>query len=78
MVKRALEAWAPVIEALGGTTPTEQAVMDEIEPLARRIVPLLRDTGKLVADAVESGKRVLLEGAQGTLLDLESRGRIRS
>lgn len=71
MVKRALEAWAPVIVALGGETPTEQAVMDEIEPLAARIVPLLRDTGKLVAEAVESGKRVLLEGAQGTLLDLD-------
>jgi adenylosuccinate synthase len=71
MVKRALEAWTPEITSLGGTVPSEQSVMDELEPLARRILPLLRDTGKLVAEAVESGKRVLLEGAQGTLLDLD-------
>jgi adenylosuccinate synthase len=32
---------------------------------------MLADTGKLVAKAVADGKRVLLEGAQGTLLDLD-------
>jgi adenylosuccinate synthase len=38
---------------------------------APRIVPLLRDTSALVNDAMRAGKRVMLEGAQGTLLDLD-------
>jgi adenylosuccinate synthase len=39
--------------------------------LADRIVPLLGDSSKLAEDAVRSGKRVLFEGAQGTLLDID-------
>jgi len=38
---------------------------------ARRLAPYLRDCAALVQDALEEGKRVLCEGAQGTLLDLD-------
>lgn len=67
----ALEAWAPTIQALGGSTPTVAEVMGHLRPLAARLVPLLADTGRLVDDALRSGKRVLFEGAQGTLLDID-------
>jgi adenylosuccinate synthase len=70
-VEAALEQWAPFITALGGTLPSVDSVVTPLEPLARRVVPLLADTSLLVATAVESGKRVLLEGAQGTLLDID-------
>jgi adenylosuccinate synthase len=50
----------------------------EIEPVikayqgyAERIRPYLADTGHVLAAALEQGKRVLGEGAQGTLLDLD-------
>ena len=70
-VERAIDAWAPTIRALGGTPPLADEVLREIEPMRARVVPLLADTGKLVASAITEGKRVLLEGAQGTLLDLD-------
>lgn len=39
--------------------------------LAPRMLPLASDTGLLVHQALEDGKRVLLEGAQGALLDID-------
>jgi len=43
-------------------------LLDELSP---RLLPLAADTGLLVHRAVRSGKRVLLEGAQGSLLDVD-------
>jgi adenylosuccinate synthase len=54
---------------------SERAVLDEhlalLERLAPRLLPLAADTGLLVHRAVRDGKRVLLEGAQGALLDVD-------
>ncbi|MFL5496662.1 MAG: adenylosuccinate synthase [Gemmatimonadales bacterium] len=52
-----------------------RASLDEhvalVERLAPRLLPLSADTGLLVHRAVRSGRRVLLEGAQGALLDVD-------
>jgi adenylosuccinate synthase len=45
--------------------------MGALFPIAERLLPLATDTSKLVDDAVRRGDRVLLEGAQGTLLDVD-------
>jgi adenylosuccinate synthase len=71
VVSQALLAWAPTIAALGGTAPTVDAVMAELEPMRERILPLLADTARLIERAVRDGQRVLFEGAQGTLLDID-------
>jgi adenylosuccinate synthase len=71
LISAALESWAPTVTALGGKLPSIDDVMQGIEPLARRIVPLLTDTATLVEGAVRAKKKVLLEGAQGTLLDID-------
>ncbi|HKU62797.1 MAG TPA: adenylosuccinate synthase [Gemmatimonadales bacterium] len=42
-----------------------------LERLAPRLVPLAADAGLLVHRAVRDGRRVLLEGAQGSLLDVD-------
>jgi adenylosuccinate synthase len=42
-----------------------------LERLAPRLVPLASDTGLLVHRALRDGRRVLLEGAQGALLDVD-------
>ncbi len=70
-IDRALEAWAPTIRALGGAVPNADEIVRELEPLAARIVPMLDDTARLVGRAIGEKKRVLFEGAQGTLLDLD-------
>ncbi len=71
LVERALEAWRPTIAALGGQPPSTADVVDKLRELAPRIVPLLGDTAKLVERTVRDGKKVLFEGAQGTLLDID-------
>jgi adenylosuccinate synthase len=71
LVGRALRAWSPVICDLGGEVPELARVMAELEPLAARLRPLVADTSALVEGALKAGERVLLEGAQGTLLDLD-------
>jgi adenylosuccinate synthase len=54
---------------------TERANLDEhvrlLERLAPRLLPLAADTGLMVHRAVREGRRVLLEGAQGALLDVD-------
>ncbi len=42
-----------------------------VERIAPRLLPLAADAGLLVHRAVRAGKRVLLEGAQGALLDVD-------
>ena len=70
-VERALAAWAPTIAALGGQVPRASDVVGELEALAPRFSPLLADTSKLVDERLRARRRVLFEGAQGTLLDLD-------
>jgi adenylosuccinate synthase len=71
VVARALAAWAPTIAMLGGKPPEVHDIMATLRPLAERIVPLLAETSLLVERVVRDGKRVLFEGAQGTLLDID-------
>jgi adenylosuccinate synthase len=44
---------------------------DEYEAFAERIRPMVCDTALLLNQAIRSGKRVLFEGAQGTMLDID-------
>ena len=50
---------------------TVEEMMDYCRRFAPHIVPLLVDSGALVQDALDQGRRVLYEGAQGTLLDID-------
>ena len=71
LVARALEAWAPVVRALGGELPTVAETLEAIEPARTRIVPMLVSSQALVERTIRDGKKVVLEGAQGTLLDVD-------
>ena len=46
-------------------------ILDEYMGYAERLAPHIDDTSLLIARALEDGKKVLFEGAQGTLLDLD-------
>jgi adenylosuccinate synthase len=48
-----------------------EEVAARYEDYAQRLRPFVADTSLLVDEALTDGKRVLLEGAQGTLLDLD-------
>lgn len=43
----------------------------EYQAIADRIRPMVTDTITMVNDAYNSGKKILMEGAQGTLLDID-------
>ncbi|HEX7337533.1 MAG TPA: adenylosuccinate synthetase, partial [Gemmatimonadales bacterium] len=61
-----------LLEMMGSS---ERAQLDDhlglLERLAPRLLPLAADTGLMVHRAVREGRRVLLEGAQGALLDVD-------
>ncbi|HEY8258035.1 MAG TPA: adenylosuccinate synthase [Gemmatimonadales bacterium] len=54
---------------------TERASLEShvalLERLAPRILPMAADTGLMVHRALREGRKVLLEGAQGSLLDVD-------
>lgn len=61
-----------LLELMGST---ERASLEEhiglLERLAPRLLPLTTNSGLLVHQAIRDRKRVLLEGAQGALLDVD-------
>ncbi|HEV2878091.1 MAG TPA: adenylosuccinate synthase [Candidatus Eremiobacteraceae bacterium] len=67
--RQALFARTHAIRAQGIAIDLE-AVANELERQAERLVPHLRDTVSLIHDELRAGKRVLAEGAQGSLLDV--------
>lgn len=70
-IENTLGQWKAIIESLGGSVPTAAQVVQQIRPFAERLVPLLGNASKAADDAIRAGKRVMLEGAQGTLLDVD-------
>jgi len=61
-----------VLERVHGMSPIELGPLaSRMVELAERLRPYISDTSLLVDRALRDGKRVLLEGAQGTLLDLD-------
>jgi adenylosuccinate synthase len=48
-----------------------EKIRDQYLKLADRIRPMVCDTAQLLNDAIRAGKRVLFEGAQGSMLDVD-------
>ncbi len=46
-------------------------IIDAMRRVRRRLLPYLCDTGAYLAEAIAAGKRVLFEGAHGTMLDID-------
>ena len=47
------------------------ALVAEVMSIRDRLLPIMVDTGRVIHDAIRDGERVLLEGAQGALLDVD-------
>src|SRR4029453_19085184 len=48
-----------------------RAVLDQLLALGERIRPWVRDVSLMLSEAIQAGRSILFEGAQGTLLDIE-------
>lgn len=71
-LKFILEEKNRVFRLVYGASPLDaDELLTEFLGHARRIGPYVTDTSRLINQALDSGKNVLFEGAQGTLLDLD-------
>jgi adenylosuccinate synthase len=71
-----LEAWLQAPDQLQGAWLhdgglNDRAIADSYCEWAEQILPHVTDTRALLAAEVEAGRRILLEGAQGLLLDID-------
>ena len=61
-----------VAEAFGIDADIDYAgIRADYRRMAEKIRPMVRDTAQLLNDWIKAGKRVLFEGAQGTMLDID-------
>ncbi len=61
-----------LLEMFGAEPLSFDEIRDEFLGYADRLRPFVTDADVIVQEAVEAGKNVLFEGAQGTFLDLDS------
>ncbi len=60
-----------IYRALEVELPDETALRADLERYAEALIPYLANTTKMVWELLDADKNVLLEGAQGTLLDID-------
>jgi adenylosuccinate synthase len=61
-----------IAAALFGTAPLDaKAMYEEYARAAEQIAPFVTDTAALLNEAIRSGEKVMFEGAQGALLDID-------
>lgn len=53
------------------TFPSPSEVFKQIKQLAPLILPFITDTTKLLWDGIDNAEKILLEGAQGSMLDID-------
>jgi adenylosuccinate synthase len=70
-IDRLMSHHAPLRRGLGLPDIDGAALLAELEAVAPRILPFAKPAWLLLDELVKSGKRVLFEGAQGALLDVD-------
>jgi adenylosuccinate synthase len=67
-----LECWRPVAEDLGGELPSTAEIAEEYSRLGTALEHYIGDVAQIVRSSVEADEKILLEGAQGTMLDIDN------
>ena len=71
-LKAQIDAKNKIVKNIYGAEEFDfEAIYNEYVEYAEKIRPYVDDTSVIVYDAIKAGKKVLFEGAQGTLLDLD-------
>jgi len=71
-VRQVVEAKNRMFTGMFGEEPLDaDAIWDEYAAYAEAIRPMIADTTALLHEALDAGRRILFEGAQGTLLDID-------
>ena len=61
----------PIFDAMGVQMPDERALKEDLKRYRDGLMPYIADTTQMIWRSLEEGKKVLLEGAQGTMLDID-------
>ncbi len=61
----------PIFDAMGVEVPNEKDLLSDLISYKEVLGEFIVDTTLMVWDALDSGKKILLEGAQGTMLDID-------
>jgi len=70
-VERNLEEANRIIVLYGQPPLRAEEILKEISPLVERLRPFVTETSHFFAEAKKQNKKILLEGAQATLLDVD-------
>ncbi|MGA2495336.1 MAG: adenylosuccinate synthase [Roseiarcus sp.] len=70
-IARVLAHHEPLRRGMGLPTPTAAAIKDELMAVAPKVLPYMAPTYELLDNLRRAGKRILFEGAQGALLDVD-------
>ena len=65
-----LAAKGYALDQIGGEID-RQALLEQYYAYSKQLAPYVADTPELLNDALRTGKRILFEGAQGTMLDID-------
>ncbi len=60
-----------IFDVLEISTPGREELLGLLVEYKEKLAPFIANTTNMVWDALDSGKKILLEGAQGTLLDID-------
>ncbi|MBF2760323.1 MAG: adenylosuccinate synthase [Ectothiorhodospiraceae bacterium AqS1] len=60
-----------LVRQLGAEPVDSKEIRDSLEAAALRIRPLIKDVPAILHDALDAGRRIVLEGAQGSSLDID-------
>ena len=61
----------PVFDAMGVDAPDGDALLEELNVYKEALAPYITDTVQMMWRILDEDKKVLLEGAQGTMLDID-------
>ncbi|WP_456451433.1 adenylosuccinate synthase [Hydrogenimonas sp.] len=61
----------PIFEAMGVQMPDPRQLKADLERYRDALMPFITDTTQMIWRDIAEGKKVLLEGAQGTMLDID-------
>jgi len=60
-----------IFDVMGIERPNKEVLLEELNGYAKVLTPHIVDTTQLIWQVLDEGKQVLLEGAQGTMLDID-------
>ena len=70
-IERLLAHHHPLCRGMGLPAPSAKAIREELLAVAPKVLPFMAPTFELLDRERRAGKRILFEGAQGALLDID-------